>query len=291
MTINIEEMHIDSIMQTQQHLKKILINYMQQVADSTDNIDLDYADDILKFLEDLKDSLNYCNENILLLKNILNIDNSEQNEKDLETVLKNTIHIEDFLFSALSFSELKFFDNTHYIEKNTTTDDVENNVEINKTEETPSTNIDSFDETTQTNCNNELEENTLIISETRGKVFLPYNISEVTKIQNANPNEYSNVMEVIEKNYTIPFESFKNFPIARFREAFKLVKNVEKKSIKDAFNLGMELLFNYNLHPAIIAACKSLDELDIYLDYLETGEIDKFKIFNIKYEIAPTLVK
>ncbi len=290
MTINIEEMHIKSIIQTQQHLKKILINYMQQVADSTDNIDLDCADGILKFLENLKNSLNYCDQNIALLENILKINNSEQSEKDLETVFKNILYIEDFLFSALSFSELKLFDNTHYIEKNTISD-VENNVEINKIKETPSTNSISSNETPQTNCNYELEENTLIISETKGKVILPYNISEVTKMQNANPNEYSNVMEVIEKNYTMPFESFKNFPIARFREAFKLVKNVEKMPIKDAFNLGVELLFNYNLHPAIIAACKSLDELDIYLDYLETGETDKFKIFNIKFEIAPTIVK
>lgn len=290
MSISIEETHINSIMQIQKRLKKILIHYMQQIADSTDCIDLDYADDILKFLEDLKSSLNSCNQNIILLKNILKMDNSEQNSENLDTVLKNTLNIEDFLFSVSSFSELKFLNKAHYIEKNTIPN-VEINAETVKTEESPIVNDVPSVDTAQTDCNNELEENTLIISETKGKVFLPYNISELIKMQEANPNEYSNITEVIEKNYTLPFELFKNFPIARFRESFKLVKNVEKKSIKDAFNLGMELLFNYNLHPAIIAACKSLDELDIYLDYLETGETDKFQIFNIKFEIPPKLVK
>ena len=65
----------------------------------------------------------------------------------------------------------------------------------------------------------------------------------------------------------------------------------EKASIKDAIDLGLELMFNYNLYPAIITACKNLDELDIYLAYLETGEIDKFKIFNIIYQLSPTLSK
>lgn len=53
----------------------------------------------------------------------------------------------------------------------------------------------------------------------------------------------------------------------------------------------MELLFNYNLHPAIISACKNIDELDIYLDYLENNETDKFNCFNIKFEIAPSISK
>ena len=69
------------------------------------------------------------------------------------------------------------------------------------------------------------------------------------------------------------------------------MKKKENGSIKDAFDLGMELLFNYNLHPAIITACKNLDELDIYLDYLENNETDKFDCFKIVFEIAPIVVK
>ena len=50
-------------------------------------------------------------------------------------------------------------------------------------------------------------------------------------------------------------------------------------------------MFNYNLYPAIITACKNLDELDIYLAYLETGEVDKFRIFDIVYQLSPALSK
>ena len=94
--------------------------------------------------------------------------------------------------------------------------------------------------------------------------------------------------EVIENEFTIPYSNVKNPSFSRFKEAFRLVKNKEQKSIKEAFDLGMELLFNYNLHPAIISACKNIDELDIYLDYLENNETDKFNCFNIKFEIAPS---
>jgi hypothetical protein len=45
------------------------------------------------------------------------------------------------------------------------------------------------------------------------------------------------------------------------------------------------------LHPAIITACKSIDELDIYLSCLEDNQLDDFKIFDIKYEILPKVVK
>ena len=56
-----------------------------------------------------------------------------------------------------------------------------------------------------------------------------------------------------------------------------------------AFDLGTELLFNYNLHPAIISACRNLDELDIYLDYLENNETENFKCFSIIFEIPPVV--
>ena len=65
----------------------------------------------------------------------------------------------------------------------------------------------------------------------------------------------------------------------------------EKASVIKAFELGMELFFNYNLHPAIISACKSLDELDIYLDYLEDNETHKFDCFKIIFDMAPIEVK
>ena len=61
-------------------------------------------------------------------------------------------------------------------------------------------------------------------------------------------------------------------------------------SYLDGINLGSELIGKKYLHPAIIAACKNLDELNVYLDCLDKDELDDFKVFNIEYEINPTIV-
>ena len=135
------------------------------------------------------------------------------------------------------------------------------------------------------NQDTNLIENTLVISETQGKVFLPYTIDTLKSILEEENTKYKNINEVIEGEFVIPFTNFKNPILSRFKEAFKLIRYKEHGSIKDAFDLGMELLLNYNLHPAIISACKNIDELDIYLDYLENNETDKFDCFNIKFEI------
>ena len=65
------------------------------------------------------------------------------------------------------------------------------------------------------------------------------------------------------------------------------MREKQNSSLLDALDLGLELAFNSLLNPAIISACKNMDELDIYLDCLESNELEKFHIFNIKYEILP----
>ena len=49
-------------------------------------------------------------------------------------------------------------------------------------------------------------------------------------------------------------------------------------------DLGFELMFKYKLNPIIIAACRNLEELDIYLDCLEENELFDFKCFEIRNE-------
>lgn len=71
----------------------------------------------------------------------------------------------------------------------------------------------------------------------------------------------------------------------------KLALNENKTSYFKALSLAIECLTNYNLHPAIITACNSLDDLDIYLSCLEDNQLDDFKIFNIKYEMLPKVIK
>lgn len=286
-----EKNNINLSFNFQHQLKALILQHMQNFANSTDDGTSSCTDIILKYLDNLKNALGLVKENISLiekeLNNIdviinkitqdtfnLNIDNYSTSDFDIEgTILSNTVQIQDILSAILDYSKLEFTtvqeSNTPSIPNINEGENIKKEVEI-KTEY-------------------EYKENTLIISELKGKVILPYKISELNDILQNHPEKYNTTQDIIEKIYTIPFNMYRNPIIARFREAFKLVHDREHKSIKSAFDLGVELLFNYNLHPAIISACKNIDELDIYLDYLENNETNKFDIFQVVFEIAPVV--
>lgn len=137
--------------------------------------------------------------------------------------------------------------------------------------------------------NNLEDNNTLVISEEDGKVYLPYTKDEVK--EDMVQNKGKKISELIEEKYILPLDKFKNSMRARFREGYNLMYHREGKSKKSAFFLGLELMFESNLHPAIISACKNLEELDIYLDCLEDNELEKFSCFKIIYKSLPTLRK
>jgi len=131
----------------------------------------------------------------------------------------------------------------------------------------------------------------LLISEVQNKVILPYTGKEVTDILNNENNDYQTADDVINTVFTRPFNYYKNQFVCRFKEAVDLVTTKEHMSLRDGINLGTELCKKRYLHPAIISACKTIDELDVYLDCLDKNELDDFKIFEIKYELHPTVVK
>ncbi len=132
------------------------------------------------------------------------------------------------------------------------------------------------------------DNDTLIISEEDNQVILPYKLAEVERQYKKNKKKYSSVKDLIQNEYIIPTENFKNPIKSRFREAYQLIKKKEHGHLKEALELGFELMFQSNLNPAIIAACKNLKELDIYLDCLDDNELDKFSCFNIVYNVPPT---
>ena len=131
------------------------------------------------------------------------------------------------------------------------------------------------------------DNNTLIISDSNQNVVLPYKVIELEE-KLKNSKKYKTLEDVIKNEYTLPLETFKNPTKSRFREAFQLIKKKEHGSLKEAIELGFELMFQSDLNPAVIAACKDLDELDIYLDCLDDNELDKFSCFKIEYNVPPT---
>ncbi len=155
----------------------------------------------------------------------------------------------------------------------------------------------TMDSSSQTNVNEPLNrsslskivENTLVISEKNKIVILPYTLKELGQKLRENPTKYHKIEDVINVEYTIPLSYYKNSSLARFKEAFKLVKERNRGSFKHALDLAFELTFNYSLHPAIISACKTVDELDIYLSCLDYDELEDFKFFKIVYDVLPSV--
>lgn len=130
------------------------------------------------------------------------------------------------------------------------------------------------------------DNNTLLISEIQNKVVLPYKVSDLKRVLKKN-RKYVNLKGVIDKVYTVPMDKYKSAPTSRFKEAYILMRKREKASLVESLSVATEVSFNFALNPAIITACKNLDELDTYLDCLSDNELDKFDLFNIEYEILP----
>ena len=285
--------------------KKILLQYILKIADfPTETININSSDRLVNFLSLLKEKNTFVDENLSIAQNYINSLKQKEyfiNPKEIANLLTEYYNISSNICNCITNIENFFIDYIDFIkldlnltillENNNKKAEDSANTTSKETKATESSNINQ--DITHENLDkveNTLTENTLIISEKQGKVILPYKITELNKILIEN-SEYNNIQEIIDKNFVIPYTNFKNPIFSRFKEAFKLVRNKEHGSIKEAFDLGMELLFNYNLHPAIISACSGIDELDIYLDYLENNEIDKFDCFNIKFEISPMIRK
>lgn len=131
------------------------------------------------------------------------------------------------------------------------------------------------------------DSNVLIISEKTQKAYLPFFYQDIIKIYQNSNQQYKTLQDVVDDLYVIPLSKFKNSSISRFRESFCLIREKEKGSITKALDLGLELMFQSNLNPIIIAGCRNLDELDIYLDCLEQNELYDFTCFEIKFEVLP----
>ncbi len=136
-----------------------------------------------------------------------------------------------------------------------------------------------------------MDYNILIVSEKEQKAYLPYKYEDVEKIYKSSNGKYGSIQDVIESLFIVPLNKFENASSARFREAFNLMLHKEHSSVIKALDLALELMFKYELNPVIVAACRNLDELDIYLDCLEDDELFDFRCFEIRFEVTPEVYK
>jgi hypothetical protein len=260
---------LNLIAQTQ--YKNILIKYMKKLSNLPDDyVTHEKLDSFFYVSKNLVQKTDLCDANI----------NNLNNMKNAFTELSNSPTTENIIEFCNSYEAIQ-------------NEILENNVQIEKTLKITSEFFKPSTSITEENVEStEYLENTLVVSEEKKKIILPYTFLELEELFENNPEQYSSIQDIIDQEYTLPFYSlYKNPAKSRFKETFKLMRNKENLSIASSLDLSMELFLNYNLDPAIIAACRNLDELDIYLDYLDSNETEQFNCFNIKYEISPALVK
>ena len=135
---------------------------------------------------------------------------------------------------------------------------------------------------------NEKSNKVLLISEKKKKVFLPYYENEVNRYLDQFPDQYKSFDDVVKKEFVVPISYYIGHTVlSRFREAYSLIRDRESKSIFEAMKYAFDLMFKYELNPAIIAACKTQNQLDNYLNCLENKKLNEFTDFEIKYEVTP----
>lgn len=132
---------------------------------------------------------------------------------------------------------------------------------------------------------NEFCDDVLYISKSQNKVVLPYKVSELEKAVSSSTAKYKSLQEIIDAEYTVPLDRYRCGFFSRFKEGFAFMRQKQKSSFFRAVDLAFELMFTRYLHPSVITACKNLDELDIYLDCLNTNELDDFPFFKVRCDL------
>ena len=304
--IDIEIASLNASLDSQKALSKQILSFLKNFIG---NLDLEciLSDDINDFLASATKNLKKINSNILVLNNLLEIlenikfniktlkvdaltckvtQYNEKNKAATKSILKVTANVQTFIQS------MTLVDISEYI----SLDELDNAIDAISQISDPETSTKKKTKKSVT-INDDMEnekqpaENTLIISETSGIVSLPYTIEDLKKILKKENEKYDSFTEIIQDLYTRPLSYYKHPAIARFKEAYKLVTERDNGSKREAFKLATELFSNYNLHPAIITACKDLNELDVYLACLELNELEDFHFFNIVYEALPDVSK
>lgn len=296
--IDLEINSITALLSTQKTFSKQVLVFLKDFLGNIDT-ELTLSDEVNEFISDASMYLSKINKNIEKYNHLLDIldkiKNDCTNVEYSETI--NAISNYNKEFEAQTLSILRSnLDIERFIHSMSSVD-ISEYLSIEGLDKVYKTDKDNSEVKKQSKFrilrkNNEtLVENTLIISETNKTVTLPYKISELKNLLRNNSEKYNSLSDIILDKYTIPISEYRFSALSRFKEAYRLVINKEHGSKKQALNLAFELFSNYNLHPAIITACKNLNELDIYLSCLEFNELEDFRFFKIVYDVLPVVSK
>lgn len=293
----------DSRLEIAQKRQKQLTTYIEQLKTSnmTSKESLMNTEDVLKILNSIIDNLNITKEGLEVIeKNILRLIAKKEDlsyaDSDLSediTRIKNDINSFDELSTKLNqdicdkYSIIKnFFNSTPALSMYSDPDE-DAAFELSNHKN----NIADFSTSAATNSsiNLDIEDNLVLrISERDNKVYLPYTKAEVLKYLETYPKVFKDAASVVNREFItdLTFYTRHTF-LARFREVFSLIRNREMKSFADALKRAFDLMFKYELNPALVAGLKSEAQLDSLLECLERNTLDEFKPFKIIFEINP----
>lgn len=275
----------DVIQKTLNNYNNCLLKYIKNIEDiigtekniANDNINtLDKGDDIIENDE--------AGKKITQKETSETIDNTNKEEQYKYENVKRKKDFEKRLEEKLEEKSKKKSSKKENKKAKGNKNKEKDNVVLN--EENENQNIENNVETCKSKKTEIKDNNVLVISEIKGKVFLPYTVNEVNTLFEKN-KKYADIQEVIDNDFVVPIERYKNSAISRFKEAYNLMRKKEKASRRESLDVAVEVAFNGSLNPAIITACKNVAELDDYLDCLESDSLDNFKKFEIRYEVLP----
>ena len=262
----------------EQENRKNEISCFWDTVESIPNIDYkkkDYAYEINNISEKFIKNIEKLNSLKTLLIDIHN-----------SFISLSKISVSDKFANDLSEKINLYFSTYTEIEKEITITDMEVDhfvKTLNSLNDSVTTN--SFENCSEENIQNN---NTLIISEEENKVFLPYTISEIKSYMEKYPKEYKSFEYVVNKEFVLPLDYYTKHPsLTRFREAYSLIRDREAKSVFDALKYALNIMFKYDLNPAIISACKTEEALNLYIECLENKDLSKFDLFKIEFKLNP----
>lgn len=131
------------------------------------------------------------------------------------------------------------------------------------------------------------DNDTLLISAKEEKIFLPYTVNDLKAYLVEYPDEYKSLSDVVNQEYIVSIDKYRNQTISRFKEMYCLMRDIEMKSIIESFRKAVGIMFDTRVNPAIIAACKSEEQINNYLYCLDRNDLASFKDFKIVFDVAP----
>lgn len=302
--INDELETLNNILNQQRQLKKTLLLYLEKLSEGLSNAtDTHDTTSLISCLETVKKNFENIKENVDKIKALkkylldsLKFDffdpiYFEKYNKDFKTLFnkisEDNIFYYTFMESILKYMTVSFpasspnlatnLENSAVQQSNIISEKTIDKTEIKKE-------INKLQINTDPDNNLHLNENVLLVSEKNKNVVLPYSTVELEIFFSDHPEKYSSIQDIVDKEYTLPLKYYKHAAISRFKEAFYLARKKSKLSFVKALSLANEVLFNSNLNPAIITACRNVDELYIYLSCLDDNTLDKFNCFKIVYD-------